>query len=747
MLRHSVSALLTALVLAFSAQAEDITLTVHADSPAGTLPGFFEPSAFFGWTSNQMKQQFAVDAVRSHGLVVESTHLLLGPSTSLANYQLRLAQSGLATVAALTAQAGAQFLVQVHGMPRWISSSSVTTMPPGCEDEWPTYQTVAPDPAKWADWEAAVAATVTYFNVTHGLDNVWYQFWEEPDTPCFWTDTQANFLETWRHFVAGARSADPAARVGGPEPAGGPDSIKPGDSVPIMQAFIEFSAANEIEPDFISYHLFGTPPEQNRRANQRVLDLLSANGFGPLPIIVGSWNPLDACWEPNNQRDDPSWPSPPSPLGCWQTDNEMGASYSLAFMAHLAEGGVAGYQAMFQLDDADWGGNAEFPHDWGLRTNKNKNGLRKAIYHAQTIVGRMPRSLVSVDAVHSNDADEYFPHVYAMAGIEGDRLGVLVWSYVTSPGRQTVEVLRDMGYGPADFARWGGQTGIAAFLTGAIPVSALTSIVAEQADLERMKVVFYRQRALVTETNHVSLTINGFASSGGYRVRRWRIDAAHNNAYATFVASGLGAAIAADAAGLQQLDTQLIPHLSQISHVSLAPYSIMWIEIERSPGIAGCAGPSIVGNARLNLRKLQAPPGDDLLKLSGTAVVATTPPIDPRTTGLRAILTTDTGLVLADLTAPAGSSWSRNSAGTAWKYRDPAAPNGIVRAKLRTIQPEGTIRLQVNARGLALGAAPAGTPPIARIAFGLPTAAPGQCGTANFAACRVSANGTTMRCP
>jgi hypothetical protein len=246
---------------------------VDARTPVGTLPTFFEPSAFFGWTTTQMKLDFAVDSVRSSGLVVESLQLVLGPSTSLANDQARLEQSGLATVAALAAQAGAQFLLQVHGMPRWISKSQVTATPPGSEEEWPTYQTVAPDPAKWAHWEAAIAATVTYFNVTRGLDNVWYQLWEEPDAPCFWTDTQANYLETWRHFVAGARSVDPAARLGGPEPAGGPDSVKPGESVPLLQAFIEFSAAEGIRPDFISYHLFGSPPEQNRRANRRVLDL------------------------------------------------------------------------------------------------------------------------------------------------------------------------------------------------------------------------------------------------------------------------------------------------------------------------------------------------------------------------------------------------------------------------------------------------------------------------------------------
>ncbi|MGH7789406.1 MAG: GH39 family glycosyl hydrolase [Candidatus Binatia bacterium] len=744
MLRHCITALLIAPLLAIPARGENIVLSVHADTAAGPLPTFFEPSAFFGWTSNQMKQDFAVDAVRSSGLVVESTQLLLGPSTSLADYQARLAQSGLATVAALAAQSGAQFLLQVHGMPRWISKSSVTSTPPGCEEEWPTYQTVAPDPAKWAQWEAAIAATVTYFNVTHGLDNVWYQFWEEPDAPCFWTDTQANFLETWRHFVVGARSVDPAARVGGPEPAGGPDSIKPGESVPVMQAFIEFSAANAIQPGFISYHLFGSAPEQNRRANRQVLDLLSAHGFPPLPIVVGSWNPLSACYEPNEQRDDPSWPSPPSALGCWQTDNEMGASYSLAFMSHLAEGAVSGYQAMYQLDDADWGGSEEFPHDWGLRTNKNKHGLRKAIYHAQTIAGRLPRSLVSVSATHATPADEYFPHVYALAGADGDRLSVLLWSFVTSPGRQVPEVLRDLGYGPADFTRWGGPTRIAAYLSGALAVSALTAVPSEQAHLERMKAVFQRQRALVTETNRVSLAIDGFPSTGGYRLQRTLIDATHNNTYGTYVASGLNAAIATER--LQALDTHLLAGLAQIPDVDLAPYAVMLLEIERLAGTGGCSSPATVGDARLTLSKLHAPAGDDQLKLRGSVALPMSPPLDPVAQGVRFVLTSNAGVVLADLAAAAGANWSANGAGTRWKYRDSSAVSGIVKATVRA-KPDGTLRVQVTARGLALGAAPAGAPPRASIAFGVPTAAPGQCGATAFAACRTTANGATMRCP
>src|SRR5262249_22022462 len=115
MLGRCVSVLFVVLLLALPAHAEDIALTVHRGIAAGTLPTYFDPSAFFGWTSTQMKQEFAVDAVASRGLVVESTQLYLGPSLSLADYQTRLEQSGLATVAALTAAAGGQFLLQVHG--------------------------------------------------------------------------------------------------------------------------------------------------------------------------------------------------------------------------------------------------------------------------------------------------------------------------------------------------------------------------------------------------------------------------------------------------------------------------------------------------------------------------------------------------------------------------------------------------------------------------------------------------------
>ena len=579
-----IAAILTASILALLPAsrvfAENISLSVRADSPAGTLPTWYGPSAFFAYATTTMKQDFGADAGRTRGMFAETLQFLLGPSTSLVNYQTRLAQSGLAQEAQAIASTGGQLLIQVQTMPKWISSSTVTSVPAGCTGEWPTYQTVAPDPAKWAAWEAAVKATVTYFNITNKLTNVWYQFWDEPDGGCFWTDTQAKYLETWQHFVSAARSVDPNVRVGGPSPGAGPAGVIRGESKPVMQAFIEYSASHGVVPSFISYHTFNAPPEEGRLRNRAVRSTLSANGLGPVPIVVSSWNPNGACYDDYLTQPDTSWPSQPSALGCWQTDTEMGASYALAFMSHLAEEGATGYQVMYTLDDANVGGGAEFPHDWGMRTSASKNGIRKAIYHAHTILGRMPRNMVAKTVTHSNGAQEYFDHLFTLAGVEGDKLGLLVASYVTSPEQQAIAILANKGYGAADIQRWGGKTWLSAFITGQAAVTALTNVPQEQADLQTMKDAFFRQRALVTETNHVTFALSGFPTSIGYQVTRYLIDPTHNNAYATYMSSGLSAAIAGQK--LQVLDTQHITSLAQVPAVDLKPYSVMYIEIQRN---------------------------------------------------------------------------------------------------------------------------------------------------------------------
>src|SRR5262249_32331956 len=131
---------LLVLLAAGPARADEITVAIDSGSSTGSLPTWYEPSAFFGWTSKSMRAESQRDAGRTHGLSVESPRPLLGPSTTRPDYRKRLADSGFAAEGKLIADAAAQLLIQVQAMPRWISSSSVEATPPGCEEEWPTYQ-------------------------------------------------------------------------------------------------------------------------------------------------------------------------------------------------------------------------------------------------------------------------------------------------------------------------------------------------------------------------------------------------------------------------------------------------------------------------------------------------------------------------------------------------------------------------------------------------------------------------------
>lgn len=547
-------------------------ISVDVTQSRGTMPTFFEPSAFVEFAPGSMMQQFATDSVTTHGMLVMTTQHELGDSTSLADYESRLAASSLGTVATQANKAGMQFLLQIQAMPRWLSSQPNATALVCPNDSWRKYQTVAPDPAKWPQWEQMVAATVHYFKVTLGLSNVWYQLWEEPDggdSPCFWTDTQAAYLAMWQHTMAGARSADPTARVGGPGTAGGATAVIGKATTPVAEALIKQSVANGTPLSFVSFHLFGVVPEWGYEQAKTTAAWLKQAGVPKTPIVISSHNPKSANFS------DPSWPAPPSALGEWQTDNEMGAAWVLSLFSSLDRAGVTGYQAMYQLDDADQG--TVFPHGWGARTAAAEHGIKKAIYWALTLPGRMERQRVAVTV--PADPALHFPQLYALATASSSRLTVLVWRYVSMPSGMVKAMLYDLGYGKADVARFGGDAAVQTFFTGTEPASKLTSVPKEQADLEATRVAYRRQRELVTEPQTFSLAVKGFASATGYQLQRALIDAHHSNAYAHFVSGGLSDALAHQS--LEFVDTRHLASLSDLGSFTLLPYAITYIELKK----------------------------------------------------------------------------------------------------------------------------------------------------------------------
>jgi hypothetical protein len=157
---------------------------------------------------------------------------------------------------------------------------------------------------------------------------------------------------------------------------------------------------------------------------------------------------------------------------------------------------------------------------------------------------------------------------------------------------------------------------------------------------------------------------------------------------------------------------------------------------------------------KLKLLRLGAPVGDDRLKLKGTAVVPTSPPLDPATNGIRLMIRDGVGAVIVDVTIPGGAyapntkiGWLTNKDNTAAMYRNGGAnpASGIVRAVVKQ-QGGGEIRFSFVGHGGTY--ATSHTPVNATVVFDLPVATTGQCVETKFqdSDCDVIGGGGTIVC-
>jgi hypothetical protein len=148
-----------------------------------------------------------------------------------------------------------------------------------------------------------------------------------------------------------------------------------------------------------------------------------------------------------------------------------------------------------------------------------------------------------------------------------------------------------------------------------------------------------------------------------------------------------------------------------------------------------CTGGVALVKPKLQLKKLNTPPGDDGLVFSGQMTVPTSPAIDPVTKGAR-ILVADASGTVADVAIPPGLvdpgtkvGWKPNKSGTAWKYSNKAGVDGITSVSLKTTDktPE-RVTFKVIGKNGAFVTTPAALP--LRATLTLDPA--GQCGQVDF---------------
>ena len=179
------------------------------------------------------------------------------------------------------------------------------------------------------------------------------------------------------------------------------------------------------------------------------------------------------------------------------------------------------------------------------------------------------------------------------------------------------------------------------------------------------------------------------------------------------------------------------------------------------PCETSCDAGAAVSKARLTIRNLDTPPGDDVLSFKGEIVLSHPfdPPLDPVALGVGVVIEDTAGVRALDVTVPGGTydpvtraGWHVSQSGARWKYMNKGAtpPGGVTRLSIREMpkEPSGSLQLRVTGRRGAYAVNTFELPLAGLLVLDPPTAGTGQCGVATFVGPEqgCTTNGKRVRC-
>lgn len=112
-----------------------------------------------------------------------------------------------------------------------------------------TYHGNTTPPAAMADWQSLIDQFARHLIARYGVAEVrqWYfEVWNEPDLPPFWSGTQAQYFELYKATVTTLKAVDPTLKVGGPSTS----------RVQWLPQFLTYCAENSLPVDFVSTHVY-----------------------------------------------------------------------------------------------------------------------------------------------------------------------------------------------------------------------------------------------------------------------------------------------------------------------------------------------------------------------------------------------------------------------------------------------------------------------------------------------------------
>jgi xylan 1,4-beta-xylosidase len=347
-------------------------------------------------------------------------------------------------------------------------------------------------PKDYAKWQALVEAVVAHLVQRYGKSEVltWYfEVWNEPDIS-YWHGTAEEYYRLYDASVAGVRAALPGAKVGGPATTGpggkgrdgGPGDFDKNGGYKLLRGFLEHVRDTKEPLDFISFHAKGSP----RIANGEVTMGISHE----LRDVDAGFALIESFPE---FRHLPVILSEADPEGCAACSAKMNPANAYRNGTLYPAYTAAAYARMFQMADEhdihliamlSWAFEFEGRDTFEGFRSLATNGIDKPVLNFFRMAAKMSGERVSVESTGAVPLDAIrdagvrgAPDVDALATVNGRRAMVMVWNY-----QDTIAL------DPA--------------VTGNVSVSGLPAGVKQ------------------------------------VRVREWRIDDTHSNAYTVWKAMG-----------------------------------------------------------------------------------------------------------------------------------------------------------------------------------------------------------------
>ncbi len=281
-------------------------------------------------------------------------------------------------------------------------------------------------PKDYAKWEELVYQWAKHCVERYGEQEVlrWYwETWNEPNIG-YWKGTREEFFALHDHAIRAVRRAIPAAKVGGPDVAGG----KGGD---FLESFLNHCRTKGTPLDFISFHAKGSPKQVDGHVRMGISNQLRDidGAFGVIakhtelkatPIVIGESDPegCAACQGPDLAY----------------RNGTMYSSYTAAIFPRKLD--LAEKYGVNLEGALTWAFEFEGqPYFAGFRTLAT-NGIDKPVLNVFRMFSRMSGERLRVESDGAVPLDALLktgvrekPDVSALAARSGKRITVLVWYY------------------------------------------------------------------------------------------------------------------------------------------------------------------------------------------------------------------------------------------------------------------------------------------------------------------------------